>query len=141
MKIKDFYKLCLNGQSPVIQMGDNIGEYLEESFDPKMIGRVISASVQYGDSYVFKVDMNRFEDYNKTVAGYDWIDNNGEPTLNWFESGYYPENGIKEIYFPMDIDCPFEIMSENKWFNQYLQEGYKGSYIEWLEGKLEELQK
>lgn len=132
MLMKDFHELCKSGAKPLIKMRDNIHDYLEESMDPGMIGQVIDVSIAYEDSYRVLIDLNEYEDHNKSVAIYDWKDDNGELTKSWFDTSYYPKDGIEQLYFPLNIETPFEILDENSLFLEYL--GSKGmNYVEWLE--------
>lgn len=140
MKIKDFYEMCRQGKTPLIKMKDNIHDYLEESFDPQMIGRVINVSIEYEDSYRLLIDLNGHEEYNKSIALYDWKDDKGELTKSWFDTPYYPEDGIDSAYFPMDIDIPFEVISENSIFSRYLESKEGESYIDWLENRVKDLE-
>lgn len=140
MKMIDFYEMCRQGKKPLIKMGNNIHDYLEESFDPGMIGRVIDVSIEHGDSYRLLIDMNGHETHNKSVALYDWRDEAGNLTKSWFDTKYYPEDGIDSAYFPLDMEIPFEVISENSLFSRYLESGEDVSYINWLENSIERME-
>lgn len=137
MEMKEFYELCKSGVTPLIKMKNNIHDFLEESFDPGMIGRVIDVSVEYEDSYRLLIDMNGHEKHNKSVAVYNWRDDKGELTKSWFDTKYYPEDGIEAAYFPMTGETPFEVVRENSLFASYLKNGEDKSYVEWLEDYIE----
>lgn len=137
MNTKDFYELCKSGKTPTIKMSENIYEFAEESFDSKMMGKVINVDMEYDDSYRLLVDMNGYEKHNKSVAQYDWRDDKGELTLSWFDTKYYPENGIEALYVPLEAEIPFEIISDNSLFSAYLKSDKDISYLDWLESYVE----
>lgn len=138
MNIKEFVELCRSGKQPIIKMNENIHEYAEESFDPQMMGKVVNVGMEYDDSYRLLIDMNEYEKHNKSVAQYDWRDDKGELTLSWFDTKYYPEDGIEALYIPLKGKAPFEVVNENYLFSNYLKSNYD-SYVEFLEDTVQEL--
>lgn len=132
MKIEEFIKLCKN-KKPIIKMKGNIYEYAEESFDPEMIGKVIDVYMEDDDSYCLLVDMNGYEKHNKLVAVHNWEDDKGEFTLSWFDTKYYPKNGIEALYVPLNHNVPFEIINPSYLFSNYLKDKSNKTYVEFLE--------
>lgn len=139
MKIKDFVKLCNSGINPVIKMNKNICDYAEDSFDPEMIGKVVDVKIEYEDSYCLLIDMNGYEKHNKSVASYDWFDEEGIAKVTWFDTKYYPKDGVEPLYLPFDGDIPFEIINQNYLFSNYLKSGSDKTYVEFLENLVMEL--
>lgn len=140
VNIKDFYKLCKSGVTPMIKMRDSICDYEEDSFDPLMTGVVIDVSVAYNDSYRVLVDLKGFEEYNRSIALYNWRDNNKELTKCWLDTEYYPKDGLQSIYLPFDIEAPFEVISDNTLFADYLKSECSVGYVEWLESHVRMLE-
>lgn len=140
MKNKLFYEICKEGKTPLIKMGENVYEYSEESFDPKMMGKVLNVSIDHEDSYRILVDMNGFEAHNKAVAPYDWKDEKGELTKCWLDTKWYPEDGIEALYLPLDGEVPFEIVEDNSLFVSYLNSKSNVGYVEWLESLVKKLE-
>lgn len=138
MDIKDFVKLYNSGEKLVIKMKDNIYEHAEESFDPEMMGRVIDVRKEYDDGYRLLVDMNGYEKHNKSVAQYDWRDSKGELTLSWFDTKYYPKDGIEALHIPLEGEAPFEVVNHYL-FSNYLKSKTDETYVEFLENVIFEL--
>lgn len=131
--VKDVYK-------PVIKFNDNVYYYTEDSVDQKMIARIKTMCIEDQESYKVVFDLNGYENHNKSVALVDWKDENGELTLTWFETKWYPNNGIITFYVGNNDECPFEIVEENSLFGEYVSLNLNISYIEWLESKVIKLQ-
>lgn len=113
MLVKELYGLVKQGFKPTIQFTDYIGEYVEESVGVDMRCKLINATKEYDASIKFEIDLNGFEEYNKSVAKPSCYEENGMEKLTWFETCMYPENGIEAIYLPFDIKIPFIIIEEN----------------------------
>lgn len=139
MLMKEFFEICNMGVKPAIKFKENVGDHIEESVDPNMMGIVVSCAEEGSDCYRLHVDLNPFENHNRDVAVPNWFDKNGKPSLTWFEVGRYPENGIETIYLAMEGEAPFEIVDDkNSPISEFIKAEYKGSYTAWLEEKLKE---
>lgn len=140
MKSKELYELVRQGKKPVIKFNKGVYDYCDDSFDPLMIGRITGVSIEFEDSYRFLVDLNDYEAHNRSVALYDWKDKNGNPTLTWFDTVYYPKDGIEVMYLPGDysfnIEDVFDFVEENSLFQEFLNSKTNLTYVEWLEIEL-----
>lgn len=140
MKSKELYELVRQGKEPVIKFNKGVYGYCDDSFDPLMVGKIIDVSIEFEDSYRFLVDMNDYEAYNRSVAPMEWKDKNGEATLTWFDTKYYPEDGIEAMYLPssdiFDTKEVFDFIEENTLFQEYVDSKSDISYVEWLESEL-----
>lgn len=65
-----------------------------------MIGRIISIEEDIDDDQTLYLifDISAYEDHNRSVASHNWIDEDGNPTLTWFDTQWYPKDGICKIY-------------------------------------------
>lgn len=122
-----------NGKKPIVKFTKDSYDYIEESVDPHMMCRIIGAEIEYVDSIRCHIDLNGFEEYNKSVASRDWRDENGEPRLTWFETSHYPKDGFTEIYLPLKEILPLEIVEEHSLLSEYVLTNCKKTYPEWLE--------
>ncbi len=90
----------------------------ESDFSPKQKAKVIEAHIVEGsDDEVFalKLDFKEYAEENKVYAERNYWDKNGEPTLAWHETGYYPTSDKLTVeYFEvsglMTSKLPFEIL-------------------------------
>ncbi|PLS18892.1 hypothetical protein CVD28_00385 [Bacillus sp. M6-12] len=133
MLVKELYELVKSGKHPIVKFNEKTHEFIEESLDPQMMGKIIGVTQEYEDSYRFRLDMNGFEAHNQSVAQQDWRDKEGVPCLTWFEVGRYPADGIEAVYLPVDAKAPLEIVEEDSLFGEYISEKSDKSYVEWLE--------
>lgn len=132
----------LNTGKPVIVMAtENVYDFLEDSMDPGMISKIISVEIDDEELIEVKFDLNGFESHNKSVAKIDWHDENGNATKTWFDTSFYPKNGIETAWFVRDQPLPFELVVENKAFEDYLKTDMSKTYVQFLEEKYEELSK
>jgi len=148
MKTKDLMDMLDNGVQPIIKFTTRISDI--DGPDPDMMGKVI----RYRDEDVwdresstifFDIDISEFEEYNKTKAIPNWYDDKGNPTLTWFESSMYPKNGIESVCEmlvensePADLSL-FEVFEISEYFKEYQDTGFKGTYVKFLEEKLDKL--
>lgn len=136
MKSNELFQLVRDGKHPIVKFTKDIYEYVEESVDPHMMGKIVQATQEYEDSYRFLLDLNGFEEHNKSVASRDWRDSSGEPKLTWFETSFYPKDGIEAVYLPINIELPLEIIEDNSLLSEYLSSQSTFSYVEWLEEQI-----
>lgn len=143
MKVIDLKAIVEQGKKPVIQFEKEIYNYIEDSVDSKMIGKIIATTDEYLDEncLTLHVDLNGHEAHNKSVAKRDWYDSNSKPTLTWFDSGMYPKNGIVELVLDKDLDTEkiFKFLEDNHLMQEFLSTQEQSSYMEWLEGMVSTL--
>ena len=139
MDYTQIISLLNNGKKVIVKASENVYDSLEDSMDPGMISRIISVELDGEDSIKVNFDLNGFEAHNKSVAKFDWHDENGNATKTWFETSFYPKNGIETSWFAKDQLLPFELVVENKAFGDYLKTDMSKTYIQFLEEKYEEL--
>jgi hypothetical protein len=140
MNAKELYLLVNSGEKPVVKFNKR-AELQDSNFDEGMMAEIVSAH-DNGDCYVFDCCFAKFEEYNKAFMKPNYYDNNGNPTLKWCETGFYPKDKCDDIYVGYDDDestFPFELVIENKVLKLYLDEKSPLSYVEWLEQKVAEL--
>lgn len=88
-------------QIVTVQFTDAINKLdLDDIPDENMIGKIVSLGVDpdSDESLHLVVDVSGYEEHNKKVAAHNWFDENGNATLTWFDTKWYPENGICDIY-------------------------------------------
>lgn len=138
MKANELLELIKSGSRPVIKITEKTFDYIEDSFDVKMMGRIVGATIEY-DAVRFLVDMNDFDAHNRSVAEYNWFDKDGKATLTWFDTIFYPKDGKEVIYIPPDAEIPFEFVEDNTLLNEYIQSNSDSNYTHWLEKLVLEL--
>ncbi|CDH95480.1 hypothetical protein CHR37_05405 [Bacillus velezensis] len=140
MKTIKLYELVLEGKKPIIKFNDNVYEWIEESVDPMMMGKIVGASIEH-DEIKFLLDLNPFEAYNRSVARHDWRDDEGNCVLTWFDTSFYPKNGIEAIYLPINerTEIAFDFTEEDSLLNEYAKVPPEISYVEWLENEVKQL--
>lgn len=109
-----------------------------------MIAKIVGASQEYEEEVRFLIDLNDYEAYNRSVATHNWRNSEGECVLTWFDTRYYPEDGIDAIYLPIDenTDIVFDFVDESSLLNEYIEkQNIDISYIEWLEKEILNLRK
>ncbi|EPZ47695.1 hypothetical protein [Alicyclobacillus acidoterrestris] len=145
MNAKQFYELVQSGTRPVIE----ITQEYDEGADIGMRMRALSISIDDPESqyacYIIKCDLKEFENYNEPFEKANWYDKNGQPTLKWRETGFYPRDGITELYLNVnDVDdiesALFKVVEENTIYNEYVQSESKLPYVVWLEDRVKLLQ-
>jgi hypothetical protein len=151
MKTRDLMKMLDEGVQPVIKFTQKITD-IDGQPDPEMMGKVIgyrdeeSWDENRNDVTIFiDIDLNEFETYNKTKAKSNWYDDKGVANLTWFDCGMYPKNGIESICVMLVENSEesgldyFEIVELSKYFKEYQVSDFKGTYAQFLEKKLDEL--
>lgn len=95
----------------VVRFTEEIEDF--EGPDEGMIAALLNIedSPYEDDTLHLFFDFSGYEEENKAVAKHDFYDNNGEPTLSWFETNFYPSDGKWDIYVFKTNDVPiFELM-------------------------------
>lgn len=136
MLVKELYELVKQGARPIVKFNEDTHNFIEESLDPDMIGEITYADQEYDDSYRFRLDLNNYEAHNKSVAQRDWRDSEGNATLTWFDTIYYPEDGIEYVYLPLEAEAPLDILEGDSLLVEYVNEKSDKSYVRWLEEKV-----
>ena len=141
MNYTQIVSLLNTGKSVIVKATEDVYEWLEDSMDPGMMSKIISIEFDDKDLIKVKFDLNGFEAHNKAVAKLDWNDENGNATKTWFETTFYPKNGIETAWFAENQPLPFELVVENKAFEDYLKTDMSKTYVQFLEEKYEEFSK
>jgi len=68
------------------------------------------------------LDISLFEPLNKTLGKANYWDDHGEPTMTWFESSCYPEDGKTSIYVDSELyeASPFIGLSNAGFLHEFL---------------------
>ena len=148
MKTKELIKIIDEGLTPTIKFTKSVNN-IDHPFEPEILGKIISYKnhdkFEDGDQVIeFVIDISDFVDYNKQIAEKhkDWYDENGNPTLSWFETDHYPKDHKETVYEMVtekfkDSDLVyFEVIKISKWFEQYQKQTVIKNYVEFLECKL-----
>lgn len=114
------------------------GRDVEECDGPTngMRARIESVTLDQSNGYdcwILKANMSVFESYNDSLDTRDFYDSQGKPCLSWKESGYYPKDGIENLYVNEEFDCRLIDDKTSNLYNRYLMEGNGLSYLSWLE--------
>jgi hypothetical protein len=138
---REVKRIIDSGIKPIIEFTEK-AQLHDLDPDVGMRCELISCSnVDENDCIWFTCDFKGWKDYNKQFAKPVWYDKSHNPTLTWFESGYYPEDGKYEICQDADYELDvFTIVKTSKYYKTYLESGSLLSYITWLEKKIEELE-
>lgn len=137
MKIDELKKIFESGKSVIVKMNEKIYDFVEDSFDTNMIGKLIGINKE-DDFYCLTIDMNGYEKHNRSVAVHDWHDKEGKRVLCWLDTKFYPSNGIETIYVT-NSELPFHVENYNFLFDNYLKSNHKGSYTDFLENLIMEM--
>ena len=108
-ELRDMLK---GGQTVTVRFTDMIEKLdCDDSPDKNMIGKIISIEEDPGDDQSLHLifDISGYEDHNRSVAAHNWIDENGEPTLTWFDTQRYPKNGICDVYVYGNLDSEIDL--------------------------------
>lgn len=109
-------KMLDDGQRITVKCTSKIEELdIDECPDTDMMATIIHIGPDPDDkdSICCVLNVSGYENHNKTVAKHNWMDEHGQPTLTWFDTKWYPKDGICTIYvwgtMDSDIDI-FEIL-------------------------------
>lgn len=107
MTYKNFRDL-LEKQKVYIEFVSMEDVFEDEIPDERMRGRLIGINPsEDADVEELRVtfDLSDFEEYNKSVAKHNWYDEDEKPSLTWFETKYYPEDGRVSFHIPGSLDA------------------------------------
>lgn len=112
MNAKEFHRIVLNHQ-PVVSFNAKVEREFETGFDEDMMARAVTSTDDGNGCIKISFGFTQFESENKVLEKANWIDREGNATLKWSETNFYPKNKIEEIWFDYDyeIDC-FQIIDE-----------------------------
>lgn len=132
MNAKKIIEFLNSGKKITIKVKENIYDFFDESLDPKMLAKIHHAIEEDGSLKVV-LDLNGFEEHNKSVARHDWYIDSEDRMGIWLETKYYPQDGLETIYLPMEGELPFELVLEDSILSDYVKSGTTDSYIQFLE--------
>lgn len=101
MKWNDVRNMLDDGQIITVKFTDMIEKIdIDEAPDKDMIAKILRVEVDHDDEQSLHLvfDVPGYEDYNRKVASHNWFDENGQPTLTWFDTKWYPKDGICDVY-------------------------------------------
>lgn len=107
MKTYKYFRDLLEKQKVYVEfisMSDVINDVIP---DEQMRGQLISINSledEDVDELLVICNLSAFEEHNKRVAKHDWYDRDGNPSLSWFESGFYPDDGKVSFYIFGNLD-------------------------------------
>lgn len=132
MKGREFAELIARGVRPVIEFTKGI-EVLDGP-DAGMRAVVTGGGKSLGNSFRVVCDIESFREYNEGLAQADWLDENDNPALTWFQTNFY--NGTFVFYIDGDEEITEFTLVKNEFFGEYLQSGSVKTYVSWLEDEL-----
>lgn len=106
---EEFVLLIESGATPVIQFNKDILER-EQYAGVGVRCRVLEVSYECDGVYLARCDLKEFESHNDSIDGREWLDSTGIGSLSWIESGFYPEDGIYDLYFDLDYEIFWNIL-------------------------------
>jgi len=141
IRLSELTAILETGETPVIVFQKSILNSLEDVRpDPGMKARLIS--IRKADTKEFEpydnvsyheiaVDLNDFEVHNRQHALREYIDGNGDYTLTWFETTFYPQNGIHQWTEEVKDEMIDQFELDEKKMNLYLvyKYGYPEDYV------------
>jgi hypothetical protein len=139
MKANVLKKLLDEGKKPMVRVMDSLWD---ESFGQEgMIARIVSIRDHDHDLYEFSFDYNEKREHNVALDEPIWFIESSGKKGTAIEAGQFddPNNLKEEVYFEKNQDVPVVLVDDQTPMALYLASGSKQTYVEWLEGKLEEL--
>lgn len=135
MLVNELLSLVKEGKKPVVKFKENIEELVSDCAYPQMMAKFTGATIDERTDFLIlvKFDLRGFESYNKSILPNDWVVIRGNQTLNWFDSDFYPKDGMMEFFLPKDDEIPFDFVGENVLLKEYAKSKTKMTYLEWLE--------
>lgn len=101
-----------DSQAVTIRFTDMIEKLdCDDSPDKNMIAKIINIEEDTDDDQTLHLvfDISGYEDHNRSVAAHNWIDEDGKPTLTWFETEWYPKDGICNVYVDGNLDSEIDL--------------------------------
>ena len=138
MHSKDLHDLIQSGARPVVTFRKGVEEgegYLEAG----MRGRITGSRTSGDGVFSLTVDLNEFGEFNTAFETANYYNNQGMPVLTAREAGFYPKDGIDQLYVSENLDPYLEVLSDNQTelHQRYLSARKPNeTYVEWLERAL-----
>ena len=104
---QDFYSLV----GKVVTFSNEIEE-TESDFDPGMKARVSGVDIHDHDLIKVFFNFEEFLDHNRKFMKPNYYDKDGNSTLKWEETAFFPKNFISEDYFSLDFEDNIIYFSE-----------------------------
>lgn len=120
MKIKDIMEMVKDGIHLNIQLTERARPVISPTYpiislvipDPGTRGvlREISPFDEEHGVYHFEIDLKPWDSYNRATASHDWPNpTTGKDDLTFFESEYYPKDGIVCITSAVNLEKDGEV--------------------------------
>lgn len=146
MKTEEFIKFFENnGRRPVLcvankEIFEDLG--LEEGCKFYVVGFDIEDVYDGIDVvYEFTLDFSQFEEENKKFMSKSWYGRNTNELLYWYDTSYYPKDFRLSLYSDVGYDCGFDIFETTELYKKYINSGFSGPYVDYLEMLVSELSK
>jgi hypothetical protein len=128
------------GKNPVVRFTKMIDTF-ECEVDEGMLARAVSVRDEGDGTAKVVFEVKEFEEINIPFMKPNYYDKDGNPTLRWIDTNFYPKDGIEKFYIETDGETPFEVIEDNVALNDYRNSGSNLSYIQWLEEQYLKLSK
>lgn len=136
--ISDLVSALRSGVAIDVELAGGIAD--QESYaETGMRGRLVRCHEYDEDVIVFSVDLKPYDRHNDTIASPYYYDASGVPCLTGKEAGYFPKDGIEEIYVGADAELEqwfILLCTEQITLYQEFLESDTVSYVGWLEKRL-----
>lgn len=109
---RELREIMNDGRAVTVRFTDMIEKLdCDDSPDKNMIAKIISIEEDSDDDQTLHLifDISGYEDHNRSVAAHNWIDENGKPTLTWFDTQWYPKDGICNVYVNGNMDSEIDL--------------------------------
>ncbi|MFB5759022.1 hypothetical protein [Paenibacillus medicaginis] len=105
----------LINKKPVVKFTEKVESEIECGFDDGMMARLVDFRDDGSGCFELKFDFSEFEQHNKRFEKINWYDKQGNPSLRWSETSFYPKNRIETFYIDYDTEINFlEIVTEER---------------------------
>lgn len=101
MNWNDICKMLDEGQRITVQFTQMVEKNdIDDGPDENMMGRILRVEIDPAveESLHLVFDVSGYEEHNRRIASHNWNDENGNPTLTWFDTQWYPKDGICDVY-------------------------------------------
>ena len=130
-----------SGARMVVRFNENTEKH---DIDPDvgMMAEVVAFQFQPDNCTKITINVEPFAAHNRQCSKPNFYDRNGQPTLHWHETAYYPKDGINVLYVSTDgcDGVPFDLIEDpatQALFAEYMATPEpRGSYVAWLEQQL-----
>jgi len=142
LKYTELAEMMKAGLQPVIEFTAEAKEHDLEP-EPGMRCKVLSSYDCEDGCATLRCSFAEYQRYNEPFATSDYFDSDHNPTLTWFETPYYPADGIYDIYVDMDdeYELMFTVVEMSPVYQHYLDSNSNLSYVSWMEHELQRIAK